>query len=294
MLITDGENSQPDNAPYVEGETTTPVPDANIGGGEASGASDLAAQEEAVARARGWVPKDEFRGAAGSWQDAKSFLDRNASLQKDVRELQQRLQETERSYQDKIGRLERVSDAVIQRTREDALRQIDAAKRAAVELSDTDEYDRLAREEAKLFDRFRKEDEAAKPAQETREEQPQVTLLPETQAWIQSNPWFETNKAMHNVALGFYEEASERFTAEKEKLAYVDQRLASVYPDRFADRAPKPASKMPSLEGGSRGPSTEKNSVDQLPAEARAAAERFIKRGVIKDMNEYARMYFEA
>jgi hypothetical protein len=297
MTFTDGENGQTDSAPYVEGETQVSAPVTNEdrpADRPSDAAPDLAAQEEAVARARGWVPKDDFRGPSENWQDAKSFLDRNASLQTDVRELRQRLDQREREYQEKIGRLERVSDAVLQRTREDALRQIEAAKREAVELSDTEAYDRATREETKLFDRFRKEDEAARPQQEAKEEQPQVTLLPETQAWIASNPWFESNKAMHNVALGFYEEASERYTSEKEKLSYVDQRLASVYPDRFADRAAKPASNMPSLEGGNRTPSGGKNQIDQLPPEARAAAERFIKRGVIKDMNEYAKMYFEA
>lgn len=298
MTFTDGENSQTDNAPYVEGETALTAPVTTEDRPEDrpnDSAPDLATQESAVAQARGWVPKEEWRGRPEDWQDAKSFLDRNASLQTDVRELRQRLDQREREYQEKIGRLERVSDAVIQRTREDALRQIEAAKREAVELGDTDAYDRVAREETKLFDRFRREDEAAKPQPAKQEEdQPQVTLLPETQAWIASNPWFESNKAMHNVALGFYEEASERYTNEKDKLTYVDQRLASVYPDRFADRAAKPASNMPSLEGGTRSPSGGKNQADQLPPEARAAAERFIKRGVIKDMNEYARMYFEA
>ncbi len=298
MQLSEGENGQADNEAYVAPLPNEPAPASEIdnnAAGKEPAASDIAAHEEAVAAARGWKPKDEFRGDPSTWVPAKDFLDRNASLQADVRELKTRLEERERSYMDKLSRIERVTEKVVRQTREDALRQIEAAKRTAVELSDTGEYDRLAQEEIKLYDRFREEDKAlaAQPAkQETQETQQPVTLLPETAQWIQSNPWFTTNKALNQVALGLYEEASERYTSEGDKLKFVDERLAHIYPDRFADKAKKPSSQMPSLEGGSRMPGGQKQTAN-LPPEARQAAERFIKKGIIKNVDEYAKMYFE-
>lgn len=295
MLLTDGENSQADSEAYVAPLETDAAPvsqtETNSGAADQTAVTDIAAHEEAVAGARGWVPKETYRGDPAKWLPAKDFLDRNASLQKDVGELKTRLEDTQRQYMEKLERMERVTEKVVRQTREEAHKQLEIAKRAAVELGDTDAYDRLSQDEINLYDRYREEDKAiAAPA--TKQETQEVTLLPETATWIENNPWFNTNKALNSVALGFYEEAGERFKTEADKLKYVDERLAHVYPDRFADKAKKPTSGMPSLEGGSRMPGGAQVST-QLPPEARAAAERFIKKGIIKSVDEYAKMYFE-
>lgn len=293
-MIFEGENSLANDAPFIAGETDTGDNQAEnktetSESAANSGADTLAVQEESVARARGWVPQGEFRGRAEDWQDAKSFLDRNASLQKDVGELKARLTKTESDYQDKLSRLERLSESAIKRTREQASSQIEAAKREAATLGDAEEYDRLVKEESRLYDRFRQEDEASKPAAK---EDSQVSILPETQEWMSKNPWFNTNAALNSVALGFYHEAAERFVHEADKLKFVDERLAATYPDRFADKASKASSNMPSLEGGRR-MSGGQDKVSQLPADVRAVGERYVKRGLFKDIAAYAKEYFD-
>ncbi len=289
---TEGENSPTDDSPYVaDVETEAPATDTAREAPAAEHAPDLVAQEEAVARARGWVPQSEFRGQPDHWQPAKSFLDRNASLQTEVQELKRTLEEKDREYGERLERISKTTDAVIKRNRERDFASIQEAKRAAVELSDVEEFDRLEREEIRLFDAYRQEDavpERQAPAAKEPEAQP---LLPETSAWIAKNPWFQQNAGMTQVALGFYSEAGERFTTEPERLRYVDERLATTYPDRFKSAPPR--TQMPSLEGGGRQPANANSRVNELPGDARAAAERFIKKGYIKNIDEYASMYFE-
>lgn len=243
----------------------------------------LAAQEEAVARKRGWVPKEEYRGRPEDWQDATSFLDRNSSLQKDVRELSERLLSKDEEYEARIARMEAANERIIQGEREKLARELEAAKRQAAELGDLDEYDRVRNEEAAHYKRM-VEDERRQEAERRPARKPD--LLPETQEWIRRNSWFNENQHMQNIALNFYNEALEGLPANKDeskRLAYVEKKMAHVYPDKFGQ------GQHSAVEGGRRS-SAVKPAIHTLSAAERNACNKYIKMGLIKNEAEYVKL----
>jgi hypothetical protein len=243
---------------------------------------DISQHEEAVAKARGWVAKEEFRGKPETWQDAKSFLDRNASLQNEVKQLRDKVTEQEETYADRIRRIEAANDRILREDRERTIRDISRGKRAAVELGDVDEFDRLDREENDYFKRQIEADRALDHKPE-RQAPKAPDLMPETQDWLRRNSWFHESQNMQAIALGFYGEANEGMPAAKDelkRLAYVDKRMAEVYPEKFGG-----GNRSNSVEGGTR--NLQSNKVTSLTAEERAACRKFIAKGIIKNEAEY-------
>lgn len=261
--------------------------DSSLGSDDTSGGDtgqpDIAQHEEVVAEARGWRPKDKYSGDPSKWVDAKTFLDRNSSLQTEVKQLRDRVSQQEEAYADRIRRIEAANERIIREDRERVARELSRAKRAAAELGDVEEFDRVEQEERDYYKRQAEAERIAeRPAQrETRPEAPE--LLPETQEWLRRNTWFHESPAMKQIALGFYEEATEGMPAhrdEPKRLAYVSKKMAEVYPDKFGG-----GNRSSSVESGSRNIGGAK--ITSLTAEERAACRKFIARGIIKDEKEY-------
>lgn len=277
MVFEDDILDEPDNIqPGSEADIDSDAPD------ESEGIADISSHEEAAAKARGWVPKNEYRGRAEDWQDAKSFLDRNASLQSEVKELRERFQAQEETYAERLQRIEAANERIIREDRERLQAQLRQAKRQAVELSDVEEFDRLEREETEYYRRQAEYEKTQKPAN-VQEQAPK--LLPETQDWIRRNSWFNESPAMRQIALGFYEEANEGMPAtrdESRRLAYVEKKMSEVYPDKFGG-----GNRSSAVETGSR--NVPQKRITQLTGAERAAMNKFIKRGIIKDEAEYIR-----
>lgn len=250
---------------------------------------DIGQHEEAVAKARGWVPKDQFRGREDDWQDAKSFLDRNASLKSEVDAVKARLAEQEEIYAERIRRIESANDRIIRDDRERTLREVRQAKRNAAELGDLDEFDRLEVIEDRHYQRFAEVDreERELPVQRRQEQTQQAPdLLPETQDWIRRNSWFKENQNMQQIALAFYNESLEGMPATKDenkRLAYVEKKMSEVYPDKFGG-----GNRNTSVESGSRNIQSNTQNT-KLTNEERAACRKFIAKGIIKNEAEYIR-----
>jgi len=256
----------------------------DIGGDiENEDSPDISQHEEAVARARGWVPKDQYRGKPEDWQDANSFLDRNSSLKKDVETLQERLARQEEEYQERLRRIERTSERIIQNDRERLITELETAKRQAAELGDMEAYDKAREQESEYYRRIAQEAREAEQEHTSRQRQPanQPEIWEETQAWIRQNSWFNESPSMRQIALGFYEEALEGMPGRKDeqrRLAFVEKQMARVYPQKFGERSSS------AVEGGRRPMMA---SAPKLSADEEAACKRFIAKGLIKDRAEY-------
>lgn len=239
--------------------------------------------KENLAKSRGWKPKDEYRGREEDWQEADEFLDRNSSLQSEVRELRDTISQQEAEYAERLRRIEAANERIIQNDRERLLKQLDEAKRQAVELGDVEQYDRVRSEESEYYKR---EAEFNRRLERDTQRQEQPKLLPETQDWLRRNSWYHESQAMHQIARGFYDEALEGMPAlrdESKRLAYVDRKMREVYPDKFGLRSNSSA-----VESGARRPGTPSKMASLTPAE-RDACKKFIQRGIIKDEAEYIR-----
>ncbi len=270
-----------------EAEIIASESDDNIDNGateEKDNSADIATHEAVVAEARGWRPKDKFSGDPDKWVDAKTFLDRNSSLQTEVKQLRDRVAEQEEAYAERIKRIEAANERIIREDRERVARELSRAKRAAAELGDVDEFDRVEREERDYFTRQIEAERAERPQAETKRQQA-PDLLPETQDWLRRNSWFHESQAMQSIALGFYEEAKEGMPANKDetkRLSYVSKKMAEVYPDKFGG-----GNKNSAVESGSRNVGGGSSKITNLTAEERAACRKFISRGIIKNEAEY-------
>jgi hypothetical protein len=238
-----------------------------------SGDTAAVPDTEAKARDAGWLPEDEFQGNPEDWLTAEEFLAQADSLkaqlqqaQAEIAALKQQLADREGEFAQQAQRLHRASEVAIGRLRE----QTYAA--------------------------------GAQP------QAPAATLHPDTRGWLAQNPWFEHDEAMRNVALGIYRDTEARFpdAPESDHLRMVDERLALAFPERFAPRTAAPVQTpaasipvsppaMPAVEGGTRrGVATfARGRTGDLPAEARQAAQRFVKLGLFRNLDDYANSYFE-
>lgn len=251
---------------------------------------------EARARAQGWVPRDQFRGPPDQWRDASAFVARGEEempiLRERLRDTTRKLSEIERDYQQRFERMERINAITLQRQREQLENAYLAAQRTAVESGDVDRWGQL---EADKRAALRNHDESVAPPPPPQHTAPQANDLPPevartVDAWVQRNPWFNADQEMNAVAT----KAFGRIQAEnpygdlndhlKETENYVRQR----YADKFA--APK---RTASVESGNRQASAQRGKgAASLPAEARSAGEKFVREGIFKDLNEYAKDYW--
>lgn len=263
---------------------------------------------ESRARAMGWVPKEDYKGNPDNWRDAGEFVrrgeeilpivqERNRDLTRKLNELEARLNQKDVEHQTNLKKIERMSEIALVRQREQLLGSYDQAMRQAAASADVDRYDQLSRDRDQAvsqFDNRIRETVAVQPQQQ----QPQAP--PEVQAWVERNKsWFLGDEALNMEAQAVHMGLRKKhpFMSHEENLKEVERTIKQRYPEKFGIQTQQAA---PSISygavegGGSRRPSAGGGgkTASDLPAEARAAAERFVKQGIFKDVNEYARDYF--
>lgn len=301
-LDTDSAPTSPDvnTGVAIPGERA-PAPQEQAGGHD---------DVETRARAMGWVDKDEFRGPADKWRPADEFVRKG---EEDLPILRERLRDSTRKTADleaklarqqadfaaNFKRLESMSAMALQRQREQLLGSYAAAQRDAVANGDVARYDQLERDKfTALHDYDTRIAQAQQPPAPQHQDQRSPQLPPHEAAtvssWRQSNAWFDADMEMNMVAqarhVALQKEKPGLSLEEnlKEVSAYVRQR----YPDKFASRAAPAAVEGGSRFSGAQGGSRSRGAAD-LPAEARRQGEKWVKDGTFKDINEYAKLYWE-
>lgn len=255
---------------------------------------------ETRARAMGWVPKDEFRGPADKWRDAAEFVRHGEQelpiLRERNRDLSRKVSEIERDYQQRFQRLEHMSTLALAKQREQIVASYTQAMRSAVEMGDVQRYDQLMQDYGQRIGEFDQQiQERAQPVE--KQPAPPAQLPPEVVAirrdFEARNPWFNTDPELNLAAQRHHL----RLQREKpglsmaENLAETEKAVKAEYASRFGI-----AHKVsPSVEpGGGRMPSSgaRTKGASDLPADARRQGEKFVREGLFKDLNEYAREYF--
>lgn len=265
---------------------------------------------QARARAMGWVPKEEYKGNPDNWRDAGEFVrrgeeilpivqERNRDLTRKLNELENRLNQKDAEYQTNLSKIERMSAVALHRQREQLQGSYEAAMRQAAASADVDRYDQLSRDRDQAvaqFDRRIQETVNVQPQQQA----PQAP--PEAQAWFEKNKsWFMADQALNMEAQAIHIALQKEhpYMPLADNLERVEKTIKQRYPQKFGMQPTTPTASAVSYgaveSGGSRLPSGAGNrqrGASDLPAEARAAAERFVKQGIFKDVNEYAREYW--
>lgn len=289
---------------------TTPPPNGHDTVGPEPSASDGA---ESKARAMGWVPKEEFKGDPAKWRPADEFVKRGEEvvpiLRSRVEKTEQRLHALQQEYEadrtnweDTFKRMTRMNELALKRQREQLEADRNRRLVEAAALGDVDTVKKITSE--KIPDE--EPDERTEAAAPARQEQPKQKLNPTVQRavneWVDANPWYNEDPELHFAANG----VSARLRRDKpgltpdQHLEIVTKEIRRRYADKFgqseaSDSGDEREYSAPSVAGGGRvaasGP--RRKTARDLPADARTAGEQFVKQGLFKSMEDYAKSYWE-
>jgi hypothetical protein len=303
-----GEEAENDDA-RLDGEAS--VEDAAADGGEGEGQDEARTELEAEARKQGWKPLEEFKGGRERWTDADEYLKRGdprqlrTALDDQKRELAKLKSEREaekRDFEDRLGRLDKMSQTALERQRRQLLGQAKANQRAAAEAGDMEAFDHWQDQEAAIAEDLDKEAKAFAPAKQQREAQdvPDPTIA----GWVDSNPAIRYDPVKWNAAVAFFSEATRDLPdgTIDDHLAHVEQRLAQTWPgavkrrggnghaptqERRTSRAPQTESSGRMAARAPRG-----KGWSDIPAEEKAIYKDYIKDGLFKDEADAAKAHW--
>ena len=259
---------------------------------------------EKDARVFGWVPKEEFRGSEDSWVDAETFVKRGkeinpilrannerlkkemeAERQKHTREIAELKTATEEFKQFQKEAFERKQQQLetelgdLKNQRKEAIREGDAD--LVVELEDR--IEEVKEEKAKKV-------EIKQPVAAPQETE--VKLDPTLSEWIENNnSWFGPDVEATEIANGIGASIRRQFPqlSGKAFLDKLDEKLKQRVPELYGNQNQT----RNAVEGSTTRSSSSsgKKSYDNLPAEAKAACDKFVKQGLFKSKQEYVDLY---
>lgn len=239
--------------------------------------TDPVAATEAKARTMGWDPSkgplsaEEFvkRGAeiGGFVKKHNAKLDRElGEARKEIAELKTTLNEAKEFF-----------SKAEKRAYDAAKRDLESRLDAAVEAGDTAGARAITAEAAEL----NAEMTAPKASN------PGAQLESARSAWIAENPWFNTDPDLRAFALGVGEDIKNSIEPMAQ-FAEITRRVKAAFPAKFGNpRREGPAS----VEGAQNGRRTTAKGWADLPPEAKAMADRFIKSGFVPNREAYVKNY---
>lgn len=223
--------------------------DGEIDPGEAATAEVAAI--EAEARRQGWRPLAEYRGKAGGWVDAKTFLERGENflpfVQKERNDLRREREAMKgeidglrselaqtRGEMQKYVKFARDAD---QRGYDRAIRELKAKQRAAVEAGDTATFDQVE-EQIEQMETARNE-VAAEPAPSPTaapRPQPAANQPPEIAQWMADNEgWFMNDRVLNSAMIAEHNAVLEESPGmdKLEQLELAKERVMKRFPKKF-------------------------------------------------------------
>lgn len=250
--------------------------------------SESQSDVEERARAMGWKPLDEYEGNPERHISAEKFLRRGMEklpiLQKNYTELQNKFADTERKLREMREFQAHMSDVQYKR----ALRDIQEQQRKAVEDGDTAAYDTLEKQKEEVQKEFspKQPDQSQDPYANL---QKQKTLLD----WNKRNEWYQKDKTLQIEADIYFKELELSGTdlPLNEKLAYVEQKVKELNPQKFSSQ--RRAETPPNVHGGGNR-KVEKGAGktwNDIPKEDLATAEKWVSKGLMTK-EEYVKSYF--
>lgn len=257
---------------------------------------------EAEARRQGWRPKEEYTGH-GTWVDAPEFLERgkqfqsilkreNRELKDEIADLKKRQQEAAEVFKE----FRTYSEQTRQREYERARRDIIAEREAAVAAGNVEGFNK-AQAEIEALDKDHRQpvtpapDQRADPAPRATAEPPKPH--PYVEQWVRENPWFNEDP----IANAFAQTVSATIRRQnpdisvQEELAQTRREVAKRFPEHFGNPRREAPGVVSAPHNGATRQIKKGKSYDDLPSDAKAACDRFVKQGLMKQ-EDYVKDYF--
>ena len=252
-----------------------------------------ASQFESEARAQGWVAAEEFRGSESDWVDAETFVRRgkeimpilrknNEKLLKELGEARKIAEEARESAKE-FREYQKQQFEKKTKDLEGQLEQLKQAKRDAITQGDGDRAIAIDDAMDDLKEQRLEAKEDLKAAEEKAKEVPQFTQDPILNNWMEKNDWFGKDSRMTNIAngVGVTLRQEDPNLAGQAFLDKLDAELQEMFPEKFGKkRTPNPMEGSPN---GTARPSVSsgKKTYNNLPPEAKAACDKFVKQGLM-------------
>jgi hypothetical protein len=253
--------------------------------------NEIAPEVRQEAESQGWVPKERFRGNESDWVDADTFVKRgreilpilrknNENLIKDLQSTKEQLKE----FREAAEEFKKFQKEAYERKAQDYEKRIQEIKESRAQaISDGDGQKVNALDDAldAAKDELKEAKQAVKDADKAPIETPASTEIdPGLQVWLDRNTWFGQDKRMTGIVNGIGESLRIEFPLLKGQafLDKLDEVLAEEFPGKFGAEKKSPASRVESGSGrAGRGSSSNAQTYDNLPSEAKAACDRFVK-----------------
>lgn len=246
---------------------------------------------EAEARLLGWKPLEEFDGPEEKFKPAEEFLAEgkriNGFLRKDLDKLRDQLTRRDHDIAElkqTIAEFAAFHRETEKKAYERAKAELLAAKKDAIREGDGD---RVVEIEEKI-EQLRE----VKPVTGTIPPPPQVD--PVFAGWVDENKWFAENQKLRAVANSYGEllRQEQPGLVGRPFLDEVRRRVSEDFPAAFGN----PERSRPSAVAGSgearSGTAGGKRSFSELPADAKAQCEKFVKQGLVASREQYVKDYF--
>ena len=251
--------------------------------------SNTEVSEEVIheAEGQGWVPKEKFRGDEKDWVDADQFVKRGREIMPILRKNNENLIKELNSTKEQLKEFRQTAEEFKAYQKEGYERkiteyknQITALKESRAQaISDGDGQRVNALDDAidEAKDNVREATEATKVSAKT-DIEPPTSIDPTLQTWLDRNDWFGKDRRLTKQANALGEEIREEFPHLKDVafLDKLDEVLKEEFPDKFGGTKKRPGSPVESGSGKGRNAAAAK-SYDNLPADAKAACDKYVK-----------------
>lgn len=248
-------------------------------------------ETEQRARRLGWVAQDEFKGDPERWRPATEFLEKGETLlpvaRADNRRLHDQLDRTSREMGEMrtvMNELRDFANSANERAHKQARAEIEAEMRNAVASADQGAF-----EVAKA----RLDNLAPPPKPATPAAPAQPELDPVAKEWIDRNDWFRDDFELNAYATAHHNKlsATRKDLSLRDNLAAVEREVKARFPDKFNNGRRDAPSAVSSPGGAPQAARKPGKVYDNLPADARAACDRFMRQIPGYSREEYCKSY---
>jgi hypothetical protein len=244
----------------IEGEDGTPAP-----------ITETTAPDpyEELARGSGWSPKEEWRGNPDDWRAPRDFIEYGMRRS---RESAEELRDLRKS----VGTIAKTAEGLQRRAIEETRRELEERFAGAIENKDHEGARAVRDEIAKL-------------------ERPAPDAVPEVGDFMTRNAsWFGANRAATALAQSITADLAAKGVSPAEQLRAAEEAVKADFPQLFG-QSREPAKPSPSVSAPTTRTAapSKPNGFASLPAEAQKAGHDFMKRGMVKTLEDYARVYRE-
>ena len=244
----------------------------------------------------GWRPEEEFKGDKTKWRPADEWVKRgrdfipfikvqNKSLKNELSNLKQTIEAQKKTTE----KLVKMSTLVGEQAYERAKKELTEKQMAAVREGDVDAFTAIEKEKEDL----------KRPDPIVEEEQPVESTL--FSNWHKNNSWYrkagtsegDEDLTMYADSFSYNYRAKNPNITDEELFQKTSEKVKEVFAYKFNNQQRQTPSPVDSGGVGGAQQDTNAKTFANLPSDAKAQCNAFIKDGTIKSKEQYVKDYYE-